>query len=167
MAKRSKCVLIISHDEERNRLLLRSIRESESGAAAGGFNAEIELAELRKNLRNSEKSVGRVVLAYFDLLSNDGLGLFDYKADAQSDHDKIISNLETKARRGDASAQYELAIQYLSRGTSRKSKGDIASVEKWLKKAAKAGNADAMAFLEKWPALKADVEKRMRTSRKR
>lgn len=137
--------------DERKRFLVIALSEKEgvrSKQKVRPFSIEWPIDELKTHTDLGERVIGAAVLAFFDRVAKGGLGLRNYRAEAEVDEDNIVADLQRLAKNKDASAQYSLAMLLLRRGAKEKSLKDVNEAEKWLKAAAKAGNKDASTYLK-------------------
>ena len=158
--------LTIRYDQ-RNRCVVMSTSHKmivRSKEKAHPFSIEWPIDELKAHADSGEKVIGAAVLAYFDQVSQSGIGLKDYRTQAKVDEKKIVADLERAAKNEDASAQYSLAMFLMRRGAREKTLKDVRDAEKWLRAAAEGGNRDASTYLKaNWPAAKKAVTDRIQS----
>jgi hypothetical protein len=127
------------------------------------FSVEWPIEELKTHPDRGEKVIGAAVLAFFDQVSESGLGLKDYRTQGKLDEKKIVADLEVSANNNDSSAQYSLAMLLLRRAAKERSLKDVKDAEKWLRAAAKGGNDDASTYLkDSWSKAAQAITERIR-----
>lgn len=164
--KKSLPELTIRYDQG-NRCFVMSASHkgiAKSKEKARPFSIEWPVDELRTHADSGEKAIGAAVLAFFDQVSEKGVGLKDYRTEAKVDEDVIVADLQRAAESKDTSAQYSLAMFLMRRGARAKSLRDIRDAEKWLRAAAEGGNRDASTYLKvSWPDAKKAITDRIQS----
>lgn len=154
--------LSIKYDDRRRCLVLTATNSMKTRGQP--FSVEWPIDELKRHLDSGETAIGAAVLAFFDQVVDHGLGLKNYQAQAISDEQKILGDLQQSAKAKDPSAQFMLAMFLLRRGAKDKSVKDVSEAEKWLEKAHQAGNKEASAYLQtSWPSAKTAILERIRS----
>lgn len=158
--------LTIRYDRRKRCFVLAASRKGSirSKEKPNRFSVEWPIEELKTHADSGEKVIGAAVLAFFDQVSESGLGLKDYRTQAQLDEKRIVADLKVSSKNNDSSAQYSLAMLLLRRAAKERSLKDVKAAEKWLRAAAKGGNKDASIYLkESWSSAARAITDRIRT----
>src|SRR5258708_8578422 len=99
--------LTIRYDQRNRRFVLStsyrgSIRPKEKTRP---FSIAWPIDELKTHADSGEQAIGSAVLAFFDRVTESGVGLKDYRTQAELDEEKILADLERSAKTDDSSAQ--------------------------------------------------------------
>ena len=115
---------------------------------------EIPLSDLAGSPDTAGRKIGDAVLSIFDHFVDNGLGLKDYHTNSRDILERSDKQIEGKAKKGDPSAQYALALKYLSDTATTSDFHLLELAEEWFHKSAAGGYEKAIQFLKEWPEMK-------------
>lgn len=159
--------LLIRFDEDEEKLLFFSVEQGSRGGplklAHQRPHLELSLRQLREfGPDEAERRVGAGALVFLDFHGAARTGVRDYEAIGTQHAAEQSNDLEKAALRGDAAAQFEMAMEHLDRSIRSRSREDLEIARKWLDTAIAGGSTDAKEFLgTEWERSKALAERRI------
>lgn len=149
--------IIIHYAEQDGKIIVSTVEHTLTAPLlAKALPLETLIATLRKkNPDDAERAFGAAIFALIDLSSDEKLGIRDYSAITSEWEAERADGFEEKAAKGDAVAQFELAMTMIDQGLRTKSKLTMNDADTLLRRAAAGGNTEAAEYLvDLWPALK-------------
>lgn len=149
--------IIIHYDEAAGKIVCSMVDHALTAPLlANALPLETSLEQFKaKGPDEAERSFGAGMFALLDLSATQKTGIRDYRGDTAKWESEITSELHQKSSAGDATSQYELAMELIAQGLRSKSKKKMKEADELLRKAAAAGHAEAVEYLaDLWPALK-------------
>lgn len=153
--------IIIHYDEAAGKIVCSTVDHALTAPLlAKAFPLETDVEQFKaKGPDEAERSFGAGVFALLELGATQKLGIRDYRADTAKWEAEITNELQQKSGVGDAAAQFQLAMEVITQALRAKSKKKMMEAEVLLRKAAEAGDVEAVEYLANlWPALKARSE---------
>jgi hypothetical protein len=154
--------LLIRFDPDRQSLLFYDVTSEISGGTikAVGRTPKSEFSvetTKAKGPSEAERAIGACVFAFIDFHNIEKIGLRDYAQMLEED----VSQRRGAAGNGDADAQFELAMDHVSKAMKKYSRADIQKAETYLRWASEHGSAEAVEYLrDQWPRIKAHLERK-------
>jgi len=150
--------ILIHYDEAGGKIVVSTVEHSLTApllAKALPLETSIDTFKA-KSPDEAERSFGAGIFALLDLSSHTKVGIRDYSMSTAEWDGEITDELKTKSAAGDATAQFELAMEMITEGLRLKSRKGMDEADALLRRAVAGGNADAAEYLANlWPALKA------------
>ena len=165
MSRHGKRDILVHFDEEKDELILytvgvgdtKYIREREFDGARLNIPFLLE-----KSADEAEKSLGEMVFSLIDTFSLKKTGIRPYEALIGESHRLQVAEWKADAEKGDAEAQYMLFIEYHSRALFGCDPESLRKAEEMLEASVAQGYQRAIESKERWPLMRAAVEKKLK-----
>lgn len=160
--KRTHVDLLIRLDPERRSLLFYDVTsqvtentiKSEGRGPKSEFSIETTKA---KGPDEAERAIGACVLAFIDFHNEQKIGLRDYAQLLNED----TGHRKNEAGKGNADAQFELAMEHVSAAMKKYSPEDSRKAETYLRWASEHGSSDAAEYIKhQWPRIKVHLDRK-------
>jgi hypothetical protein len=124
----------------------------------------ISLDDLRaRNLAETQRSIGRLVLTFLDSRSPKGLRLPRDIEDENKLDEEHFSHLSKAAKSNDLEAVYDMGTSLIARGIANEDWNDITQGEEFLKQAVAAGLPAAIQYQsETWELIRPRLEQKLK-----
>ena len=162
MTERKGPAVLIHYDEQEDSFYFSTLPPDKVASLdPEALGQPLSVSILRKvDPAEAERRFGAGLLSLLNGMSGGAVGVRDYEALHREETESVIAELRQKAEAGDSQAQYDLHHTLFAEAMSRRSLEYLPDTEKFLKLAAAAGHARAIADLDSWPLLKRQVERR-------
>jgi hypothetical protein len=149
--------IVIHYDEAEGKIVVSTVEHALTApllAEALPLEASVEALKA-KSPDEAERDLGAGIFALLDLSSHSKIGIRDYSATTAEWEAQHTEELEQKSAAGNATAQFNLAMQVITQGLRTKSKKKMDEADALLRRAVAGGNIEAAEYLTNvWPALK-------------
>lgn len=149
--------IIVHYDAEAGTIICSTVEQTLTAplrAKALLLETSVEAFKAR-GADEAERTLGAGIFALLDLSCTPKIGIRDYKSDTSKWEAEHTEELEQKSINGDGAAQFDLAMEKITKGLRTKSKQLMNEADVLLLSAANAKHAEAMEYLANlWPALK-------------
>lgn len=149
--------IVIHYDEAAGKIVVSTVEHGLTAPLlAKALPLETSIEALKaKSPDEAEKDLGAGIFALLDLSSHSKIGIRDYSATTAEWEAEHTEELEQKSAAGDATAQFNLAMEIITQGLRTKSKKKMDEADALLRRAVAEGNVEAAEYLtDLWPALK-------------
>lgn len=149
--------IVIHYDEAAGKIIVSTVEHALTAPLlAKALPLETSIGALKaKGPDEAERDIGAGVLALLDLYSQSKIGIRDYSATTAEWEAEHFKELDQKSATGDATAQFNLAMELITQGLRTKSKKKMDEADALLRRAAAGGEIEAAEYLtDLWPSLK-------------
>lgn len=149
--------VIIHYDESGGKIVVSTVDHVLTAPLlAKALPLETSIETLKaKAPEDAERDLGAGIFALLDLSCHAKIGIRDYSAKTAEWEAEHTEELEQKSADGDATAQFNLAMEMIAQGLRTKSKKKMEEADVLLRRAVAGGNTEAAEYLaDLWPSLK-------------
>lgn len=149
--------IVIHYDETAEKIIVSTVDHALTAPLlAKALPIETSIEALKaKNPDEAERDLGAGIFALLDLSSHSKIRIRDYGTATDEWEAEHTKELEQKSAAGDATAQFNLAMEVITEGLRTKLKRKMDEADTLLRRAVAGGNAEAAEYLTNlWPALK-------------